>query len=592
MIISLNINSALLLATVGSSVIAEPERAAPRPHVEPMKPDRIVGGVDAIEGDFPYFVHTVGGGCGGALVTDQWVLSAAHCGTMNGQVYIGPYNVCWNGGNCPNGVPATCVEYYPHPDYNGATSANDFSLCKLSEPVAIDTSQITFEMNFDSSIPAVGSDVIAIGLGTLYSGGPLATELQNVTVTAISNEECQNAYELEVISDDMLCAGVPGGGKDSCQGDSGGPLIQEFYNGDGTFTHKHIGVVSWGYGCALAEYPGVYARTSEGEIFIKNTICAPGQTNLPDFCDGFEPLSLAPTVAPCDDQALSLNVDVFPDDWPSEISYTLTEAGSSTPLMSVEQGDVTAGFNEVFSQFTCLQPSTCYEFVIEDSYGDGLMNTDIGFYQLTLDGYVVGAGKDYGLEDTVEFCLDGQGKVIKDDICIGAPKNVELTIRPDYWATETGYTVKFYSSRHAEQEVINVNVGELITPYYPYQHKGCLPRGTHQDPGCLEFQFTDSYGDGIIPAPNTGYSVVMDDEEVFSSTEFTYSAQHNFCADLGCSEEYQTTFVCHADDEGEDVVKSCGYAFFLANQPMTCDDEVHMPMTTLSEICPDRKSVV
>ena len=49
----------------------------------------------------------------------------------------------------------------------------------------------------------------------------------------------------------MICAGEAG--KDSCQGDSGGPM---------TCSGKHCGIVSWGYGCAAAGYPGVYAETS------------------------------------------------------------------------------------------------------------------------------------------------------------------------------------------------------------------------------------------------------------------------------------------------------------------------------------------
>lgn len=59
----------------------------------------------------------------------------------------------------------------------------------------------------------------------------------------------------------MICAGEKG--KDSCQGDSGGPMVDS--------AGKQVGVVSWGIGCALAGYPGVYARVSTYADWISST---------------------------------------------------------------------------------------------------------------------------------------------------------------------------------------------------------------------------------------------------------------------------------------------------------------------------------
>ena len=82
--------------------------------------------------------------------------------------------------------------------------------------------------------------------------------LQWVRVPAITNSECNSAYGSGMITDSMICAGYPGeGGKDACQGDSGGPFVCA--NGTKSVI---AGVVSWGYGCAEAQYPGVYARVT------------------------------------------------------------------------------------------------------------------------------------------------------------------------------------------------------------------------------------------------------------------------------------------------------------------------------------------
>merc|ERR1711913_212006 len=98
-----------------------------------------------------------------------------------------------------------------------------------------------------------GTDCIVSGWGTTSSGGSLAKILQKVTVPVVSDKKCREDYGEDAIADSMICNGYDKGGKDSCQGDSGGPLM----------CGKQLsGIVSWGYGCAAAGYPGVYTQTS------------------------------------------------------------------------------------------------------------------------------------------------------------------------------------------------------------------------------------------------------------------------------------------------------------------------------------------
>jgi trypsin len=109
--------------------------------------------------------------------------------------------------------------------------------------------------------PAAGVSSVVSGWGTLSSGSSsLPTQLQAVTVDIVSDAACDSAYaSYGGITENMICAAVPGGGKDACQGDSGGPLA---VNG------VLVGLVSWGVGCAEASYPGVYSNVASLRDFV------------------------------------------------------------------------------------------------------------------------------------------------------------------------------------------------------------------------------------------------------------------------------------------------------------------------------------
>ena len=144
--------------------------------------------------------------------------------------------------------------------YNSQTLNNDWVILKLSSPLELNNDVQPACLPSSDYLPVTATEeqCYTSGWGTLQSGGgSLPTNLRYVQVPAITNAQCNNAYGGS-ITNSMICAGYPGeGGKDACQGDSGGPFVCN-ENGNAIIA----GVVSWGFGCADANYPGVYARTS------------------------------------------------------------------------------------------------------------------------------------------------------------------------------------------------------------------------------------------------------------------------------------------------------------------------------------------
>ena len=204
---------------------------------------RIVGGDPAAKGDYPYFVQM--GGCGGALVAPDVVLFAAHCGNwQNRQLNIGAWKSWEDAGGAERRV---CAKWVDDPRYDGTSPPDyDFALCKLDRPVYIDESKVKLELNFQSGIPNNGDELLTMGFGLLEEGeNKTPGTLHDVAVNYITNSQCNDDYNGK-ITNQMLCAGVPRGGKDACQGDSGGPIVRRrIVNGKAIDTH--VGVVSWGY---------------------------------------------------------------------------------------------------------------------------------------------------------------------------------------------------------------------------------------------------------------------------------------------------------------------------------------------------------
>lgn len=164
-----------------------------------------------------------------------------------------------------------------HPSYNTKTLNYDFSLIKLKSKVnfAANSHIRPVCLPTSNSNNYAGEFAITSGWGATKPGGSSSARLREVKVKVLTNQECKaTSYFNSEIKNQMLCAGVTGGGKDACQGDSGGPLVCS-KSGDGVTPGQNydlIGVVSWGKSCALPKYPGVYARVSTVLAWIENNI--------------------------------------------------------------------------------------------------------------------------------------------------------------------------------------------------------------------------------------------------------------------------------------------------------------------------------
>ncbi|KAM6473094.1 serine protease 1-like [Liasis olivaceus] len=224
--------------------------------------DKIVGGYTCQKDAVPYQVSLNAGYhfCGGSLIHPQWVVSAAHCYKSRIEVRLGEHNIeAVEGGEQAIRAGKIIV----HPNYDSWLLDNDIMLIKLATPADITSSVSPIPLS--NGCPAAGTSCLISGWGnTLSNGVNYPDLLQCLNAPILSDEECNAAYPGD-ITENMVCVGYLEGGKDSCQGDSGGPVVC-----DGLLQ----GIVSWGIGCALPGYPGVYTKVCKYINWIHETIAA------------------------------------------------------------------------------------------------------------------------------------------------------------------------------------------------------------------------------------------------------------------------------------------------------------------------------
>ncbi|HLO94581.1 MAG TPA: serine protease [Burkholderiaceae bacterium] len=252
---------------------------------------KIVGGKPALPGADPWQVSLdvswvadpfAAHFCGGSILSDRWVLTAAHC------VYNrSPKDVIVSAGTQAlgkGGVRVNVARIIVNGGYRKASNDHDLALLELFKPLPltpggamqaialVGDGQESFTVGSgEEQGPRQGTWLRVTGWGATMEGGGQVRDLRFVEIPFVERKTCNGikAYD-GAITENMLCAGQRIGGKDSCQGDSGGPLTTT-----AEATPRLAGIVSFGEGCGRPEKVGVYTRVSRYASWIAACMASP-----------------------------------------------------------------------------------------------------------------------------------------------------------------------------------------------------------------------------------------------------------------------------------------------------------------------------
>uniref|UniRef100_A0AAG5CU01 Peptidase S1 domain-containing protein n=1 Tax=Anopheles atroparvus TaxID=41427 RepID=A0AAG5CU01_ANOAO len=269
--------------------------------------DLIVGGEAARHGEFPH--HALLGypqedgirkgysfSCGGSLISDRFVMTAAHCFSYSDPVLVrlGEYDLKEESASQ---VDFGITEIIRHPNYRNSRSYHDIALIRLNETVLF--SKIIRPACLWTQTALNTSSFVATGFGKLEEGNRLmswlsyahkcvlhpfrfiagATDLSarmmKVQLDLFPPADCEQLFAShrkfsDGIGGGQLCVGSKGGGKDTCQGDSGGPL--QIITEPRSCMYNIVGVTSTGAACGIGHSKAVYTNVAYYLDWIENIV--------------------------------------------------------------------------------------------------------------------------------------------------------------------------------------------------------------------------------------------------------------------------------------------------------------------------------
>ncbi|NWH64531.1 FA10 factor, partial [Geococcyx californianus] len=197
--------------------------------------------------------------CGGTILNEYFVLTAAHCANQykDLQVIVGMVD---KEKDNPSRTMHTVEEIIVHAKFDKTTYDSDIALIKLKEPITFSEDVIPAclpEEDFANNVLMNQTFGIVSGFGSMFERTRPVKRMKVLQIPYVDRNTCKLAL-YRPITRNMFCAGYDKDGKDACQGDGGGPYVTK-YNG----TYFVTGIISWGEGCGRPGKYGVYTKLSE-----------------------------------------------------------------------------------------------------------------------------------------------------------------------------------------------------------------------------------------------------------------------------------------------------------------------------------------